>query len=277
MPGPIVTLTTDFGTADPFVGTMKGVILGINPHVAIVDITHEVPPQDVHGGAFLFDTACRYFPGSTIHTLVVDPGVGTGRPPLLVVGPDAYFVGPDNGILSYCYVRAGFSVPDADPFTQMQVRLPPGWHAYHLTNEQYQRHPVSSTFHGRDVFAPAAAYLSRGVPPGQLGTKVEYVTAFSVPKPEQDGDGLVGRVLQVDRFGNLVTNIPAAALVTPDAALVIEVDGQQVKGLARSYQDGEPLLAIIGSHGYLELGATNRSAAELLGVGAGAVVRVAVA
>ncbi len=274
MAQPVITLTTDFGLTDPFVGTMKGVVLDICPEATIVDITHEVPPQDIHAGAFLFDTAYHHFPRGAIHVLVVDPGVGTERRPLLVVGPDALFVGPDNGLLSYVYAREGGPEPRAKPYQSAQVELPPGWRAYHLTNHRYWRHPVSDTFHGRDIFAPVAAHLSTGVSPEAMGAAVNRVTAFGTPRPtERDGE-LLGCVLQVDRFGNLITNIEAGALSNAEADIVIEVAGQRVHGLARSYQEGTPLVAIIGSHGYLEIGAKNASASEMLGLGVGGEVKL---
>ena len=272
MPGPVITLTTDFGTRDPFVGAMKGVILGINPQAAIIDITHDVPPQDILAGSFAFEAACHYFPPGTIHVLVVDPGVGTSRSPLLVIGPAATFVCPDNGILSYHYAEAGFAVPEAGPPTA--VPLPAGWQAYRLTNPQYWRQPVSSTFHGRDIFAPVAAYLSRGISPKSLGQPLAEVVALPVPRPYEDNGRLVGCVLQVDRFGNLVTNIPASLLTSLNGRVVVEAGGRRIEGLAGSYQDGEPLVALIGSHGYLEIAAANANAAQVLGVATGAEVWV---
>ncbi len=274
MARPVITLTTDFGTADPFVGTMKGIILGINPEASVVDITHEVPPQDIHAGAFLFDAAHQYFPPGAIHVLVVDPGVGTGRRPLLVVSPTARFVGPDNGLLSYLYAEAGAPIPPGESFEDGESPLPDGWRAYHLTNHQYWHHPLSSTFHGRDIFAPVAAYLSTGVPPEAMGAAVDTVTAFVVPRPVERDGKLVGCVLQVDRFGNLVTSIQASLLFSADADIVIDVGGHEVQGLAGSYQEGTPLLAIIGSHGYLEICAANSNASQMLGLGVGDEVRV---
>ena len=280
MAQPIITLTTDFGAADPFVGAMKGVILGINPQATIVDVTHQVPPQDIHAGAFLFDTAGHYFPQGAIPVLVVDPGVGTERRPLLVVGPAASYVGPDNGLLSYVYARAlpsaslgeVGSAPQAEPFEAVEVELPPGWWAYHLTSHQYWRHPVSDTFHGRDIFAPVAAHLSNGVAPQEMGVAVDRVAAFTIPRPVEKEGTLVGCVLHVDRFGNLITNIQADALSSAD--IVIDIAGHRVQGLARSYQEGVPLLAIIGSHGYLEISAKNANASEMLGLGVGDQLRV---
>ena len=274
MPASVITLTTDFGVTDTFVGTMKGVILSINPQAAIVDITHDVPPQDILAGAFAFESARSYFPPGAIHMLVVDPGVGTARRPLLVVGPNAYFVCPDNGVLTYCYTQAGFPVPDGSKTTAGPIALPSGWRAYHLTKPQFWRHPVSNTFHGRDIFAPVAAYLSRGVPPESMGPLVNTVMTLPLPKPREIAGKLVGVVLHIDRFGNLVTNITAEALAHLNGRILVEVRGKEVHGLSGSYQEGKPLAALIGSHGYLEIAAANSSAAHLLGLATGATVSV---
>ena len=274
---PIITFTTDFGTEDSFVGTMKGIVLAINPDATMVDLTHEVPPQDIAAGAFQLGTAYPYFPHGTIHVAVVDPGVGTGRRPILITGPHASFVCPDNGLPSYCFLQAGFPSPECPPFTSSPVTLPSGWQAFHLTNQQYWHRPVSSTFHGRDVFAPAAAYLSRGVPPENMGVAISTVTALAIPQPTEHQGKLLGCVLSVDRFGNLITNIPASALLMPDANIVIDAGQHRVSGLTASYQQGAPLLAIVGSHGYLEVAASNRSAAQMLGLKVGDPVTVGLA
>ena len=276
MARPVITLTTDFGTSDPFVGTMKGIILDVNPEATVVDLTHHVPPQDIRAGAFLFGSAHRYFPPGAIHVLVVDPGVNTGRRPLLVMSPSARFIGPDNGLLTYLYDEAGGPSPKGGPFESGEVPLPEGWRAYHLTNHQYWHHPVSNTFHARDIFAPVAGYLSTGVAPEAMGTVVESVSAFVVPQPEEHDGKLVGCVLHVDHFGNLITNIQATSLFSgsSDAGIVIDIAGHKVHGLANSYQDGVPLLAIVGSHGYLEIAAANSNAAEMLGLVVGDEVHV---
>ena len=278
MSAPIITLTTDFGTADSFVGAMKGVIHGINPDATLVDITHDVPPQDVAAGAFTFAVACGYFPEGTIHVLVVDPGVGTARRPLVVTSPDASFVCPDNGILSYVYASGTAAQQrqrrrDGELFAPEQVALPPGWQAFHLTNAHYWRHPVSSTFHGRDLFAPVAAHLSRGERPDTMGEPVDLVTAITVPKPTLHDGHIEGCVLHVDHFGNLITNIEAGMLPV-ETRIMIEVAGRKLHGLASSYQEGTPLVAIVGSHGYLEIAAANGNAAEMLGMGRGGEVSV---
>ncbi len=277
MAGPIITLTTDFGASDPVVGAMKAVILGINPHATLVDITHEVPPQDISGGAFLFDTAFPYFSPNTIHVLVVDPGVGTERRPIFLQGPTGCFVAPDNGLLSYALARAGVFLPTSEASSSGSVSVPSGWKAYHLTNDQYWHNPVSNTFHGRDVFAPAAAYLSRGVQPERMGAVIDTLRVFPILQPQKKHRYLTGCVLRVDHFGNLITNVPASSLADAHGSIIVEVGGQKLHGLADSYQDGTPLLAILGSHGYLEISARSGNAAQALGLGVGAEVQVGLA
>ena len=272
--GPIVTLTTDFGASDAFAGTMKGIVYSINPSARVVDITHDVPPQDIRTGAFVFDSAYHYFPPGTVHVLVVDPAVGTNRRAIVVQSPDAYFVCPDNGLLSYAYMRGGGALPGGEPFEAASVAPPDGWKAYHLTNHQYWHHPVSSTFHGRDVFAPVAGHLTAGVSPNAMGAAIDSVAAFAIPQPQPRGNRLVGSVMYVDRFGNLITNLKAKDVFMPDAHTVIELAGKRLAGLASAYQDGPPYKGIIGSHGYLEIAAANANASQMLGVTVGDEVAV---
>ena len=273
MARPVITLTTDFGTADTFVGEMKGVILGVNPDAAIVDLTHDVPPHDIVAGAYLLGAAYRQFPPGTIHVAVVDPGVGTARRALAVSGPNAVFVCPDNGLLSYVLEYEGGSAPDGPPLEVGEAGLPPGWVAYHLKDDRYWRRPVSATFHGRDIFASVAAYLSVGKPAAKMGSEAVSVQAFRVPRPLAANGRIDGAVVHVDRFGNLVTNI-GTALLPSSEAFVVEVGGQRTTGLADSYQSGGALLAIVGSQGTLEIAARNGSAAAELGVGVGGSVVV---
>ena len=281
MARPIITLTTDFGGADIYVGAMKGVILGINPDAAIVDVTHEVPPQDVRAGAYALDAAWDAFPPGTVHLAVVDPGVGTDRLPIAACGPGATFVGPDNGTLSYVLARAARSGPDrprpdAAPFVPASVALPDGWTAYHLTERKYWREPVRSTFHGRDIFAPVAAHLSAGLAPSALGPRLTHVTAFALPVAIESDGRIEGCVQHVDRYGNLVTNIAEALLSAPWHGLTVEVGGREVAGLSPSFQGAGPLVAVIGSGGWLEIAVPNGSAARELGagIGDGVVVRL---
>jgi S-adenosylmethionine hydrolase len=254
---PLITLLTDFGTADYFVSAVKGVILSSNPRARIVDITHDIPPQDVEAAAFTLLAAYSSFAPGTIHVAVVDPGVGSPRRPILIQTPDRFFVGPDNGIFSYvCDQQLHLEIP-----TQI----------FHLTNRQYFRHPVSATFNGRDVFAPVAAALSKGVEPDELGSQVTEMFRLPPLRPEISGDGRIkGRIIHIDHFGNCVTNITRQELKAEAIAggAKVQVKGKQVKSF-RSYfaehtGSREKVFAIWGSAGFLEIAASNDSAARLL-------------
>jgi S-adenosylmethionine hydrolase len=256
---PIITLTTDFGLRDPFVAVMKGVILGICPGARLVDLTHEVDPQDVLGGALAVEAALPYFPPGTIHLAVVDPGVGTRRRGLAVRSGDAYLAGPDNGLFTFAFRSAG-------------------WVAVALEAADYRLAPVSHTFHGRDVFAPAAAHLAAGVPLERLGPPVNDPVRLRWPECRPDGDGLAGEVITSDRFGNLVTSITAAALrrVGRDVRISVPEACREVGGVVSAYADGpegEPA-AIVGSTGRLEIFVRNGSARGVLGAERGTAVRV---
>jgi len=186
----IVTLLTDFGTADYFVGAMKGALLSVNPRAQVVDITHEIPPQDIEAGAFTLLAAFEAFPAGTVHVAVVDPGVGSMRRAVVVEGGGHIFVGPDNGVFGHVYERVA-------PFR-----------VFHVTNEKYFRPRVSETFHGRDVFAPVAGALAGGVRAEELGPSVEDFVRLPFARPSRDAEGaLVASIIHVDRFGNCVTNI----------------------------------------------------------------------
>ena len=280
MSSAIVTLTSDFGAGDAYVGAMKGVLLGISPDVTLVDISHDVPPQDIGHGAFVLGSAYRYFPPETIHVAVVDPGVGTGRRALLLVTPSGRFLAPDNGLLTYVLADerrrpASDNVTgsaDSDFMEPLPVPVPGGCSAYSLTNQEYWRHPVSRTFHGRDIFAAVAGHLSRGVPPQELGEEVDSVLALYVPAPVARDGVVEGWILFVDHFGNLVSNIRSADL--PGSEVQVEIGGVPIAGLSRTFADSEGLLALVGSRDYLEIAEANGSAAERLGVGVGARVRV---
>ena len=280
MSASLITLTTDFGTADPYVGVMKGVILGINPQASIVDISHEIEPQSVLEGAFIIGSSHGFFPEGTIHVVVVDPGVGTSRSALLLVTPSASFFSPDNGILSYV-LESGHAqrreIPDSSqdsPSAEAsRVSLPQGYRAYRLTNREYWLDPVSSTFHGRDIFAPAAAHLSLGVPAHRLGEEMQRITCLPSRLPLWEGSTLVGQVVHIDRFGNLITNIRAEMLPSKGAS-TIRVKEHRIAGLSPSYAEGAQLLAIIGSHGNLEVSIKNGSAREELRASVGDPVRI---
>jgi len=260
---PIITLTTDFGLNDHFVGTMKGVILAIEPEAQIVDICHSVQAFDVLDGALTIAQAYSYFPSGTVHMVIVDPGVGTARRPLLVTSDRHHFVAPDNGVLSLIYQR--------------EERLS----ARHVTGEHYFLQPVSNTFHARDVFSPVAAYLSKGVDPAKFGEGVTDFVRFSAPKPKLVNETtLRGVVLKVDRFGNLVTNITpqdAPMLFTENASgFKIVIGKREITEIKSAYALGAPgeVFGILGSMGYLEIAANRGAATQILGVGKGSDVNV---
>jgi S-adenosylmethionine hydrolase len=247
----IITLTTDFGLADGYVGTMKGVILGIDPTATIVDISHDIAPQDVQEAAYTLCAAYPYFPQGTIHVVVVDPGVGSERRAIVLRTPQATFVAPDNGVLSYVVARERVE------------------EIVHLTNSRYHLSPVSHTFHGRDIFAPAAAHLARGIPLVELGEPLTEMITFPLPRPQVRPDGtIVGQVIHVDRFGNLITSMVPKDWT--DHSLLreglIQVKGQSIRGIANSYAEGTPgkLLALIGSSDHLEIAVSGGSACQKL-------------
>lgn len=258
---PIVTLTTDFGLNDHFVGTVKGAILSIAPEVEIVDICHSVQAFDILDGALALAQAYSYFPTRTVHLVVVDPGVGSARRPILASSDKYNFVAPDNGVLSLMYARE----------ERLNVR--------HVTSHHYFLQPLSNTFHGRDVFAPVAAYLAKGVDQEKFGPEITDFVRFNAPKPKAvDAKTLRGIVLKVDRFGNLITNITPqdapALLQTPAPGFKIVVGKREVTALQSNYADGAPneLFAILGSMGYLEIAANRTAAAQLASAGKGTEV-----
>jgi len=259
---PIVTLTTDFGTNDHFVGAVKGVILDIVPEAAIVDISHAVQAFDVLDGALAISQAYSYFPTGTVHMVVVDPGVGTARRPILASSDGYHFVAPDNGVLSMVYARE----------ERMHVR--------HITSDHYFRQPVSNTFHARDVFAPVAGYLAKMVDSHKFGDEIEDYVRFAAPKPKPAGENkLRGVILKVDRFGNLITNVTpedAPALFASNAAFKIVVGGKEISDIRTAYAEGAPgeVFAVLGSMGYLEIVANRAAAAQLTGAGKGSEVSI---
>jgi S-adenosylmethionine hydrolase len=260
MDRPVITLTTDFGLADAYVGTMKGVILGICPEATLVDLSHQVPPQDVRAGAFAVAVAAPYFPDGTVHLVVVDPGVGSERRAVAVQTDRWIFVAPDNGVLSLAL--AGESLVRAVELADPRYRLP----------------AASATFHGRDIFAPAAAHLARGASLADFGPPVTHLVSLSWPPPEPQRDGsLLVWVLHIDRFGNIVLNLRSEDVAGwPRDQTAFEIAGRQVVGLHQTFADvlpGKPV-AYVGSSGYVELGVRNGSAAAEWGIEAGAYVRV---
>src|SRR6266480_3566470 len=260
---PIVTLTTDFGLNDHFVGTMKGVILKIVPNAEIVDICHSVQAFDILDGALALAQAYSYFPPRTVHLVVVDPGVGSARRPIIASSEEQNFVAPDNGVLSLMYARE----------ERLSVR--------HITSEHYFLQPLSNTFHGRDIFAPVAAYLAKGVDHEKFGEEITDFVRFNAPRPKPtDANTIRGVVLRVDRFGNLITNfalqdVPALFQQTPPAFKIV-VGKREISVMRSNYAEGAPgeVFGILGSMGYLEIVANRSSAAQLVGSGKGTEVQL---
>ena len=277
----MLVFTTDFGLADSYAGVMKGVALGINPELLLVDLTHQIAPQNVAQGAFALGVSYRYFPSDAIHVAVVDPGVGTSRRPILLQTPHGSFVAPDNGLLSR--VLSDY-LPDP-PTSLETVEVPPVLRAFHLTNPDYWLHPVSSTFHGRDVFTPVAAHLSRGVAPESLGEPTTQLTWLPLPQPRVTPEGIGGEIIYCDVYGNLISSIPATLLEGREISEV-RIRGRSIRRLSATFLDvddsaqasilerGPELIALFGSHGYLEVAVPNGSAAAVLSAGPGEPVTV---
>jgi hypothetical protein len=250
----IITLTTDFGLQDHFVGTLKGVILGIAPTATIVDVSHAIPAFDVLDGALTIASAYKYFPDGSVHVVVVDPGVGSARRPIVARSGGHYFVGPDNGVLSAVSVG--------------EVR--------ELASPKYFLSTVSKTFHARDIFAPVAAHLAAGVAFTKFGPEISNYVRLDIPRPKLDGGVWHGVVLKVDRFGNLITNIGPQDVPplfhSRGAAFKMILGGREINKIFSAYSSGAPgaVFAIAGSMGYLEIAANQSSAAEILKIGKGA-------
>jgi S-adenosyl-L-methionine hydrolase (adenosine-forming) len=245
----IITLTTDFGDQDGFVGIMKGVIFKINPSVSIIDIAHHIPSGDIDAAAFVISHACSYFPQDSIHVVVVDPGVGSARRALAVETGVGSFVVPDNGILKYIFAKSD----------SLSV--------YALDKAKYFLHPTSQTFHGRDVFAPVAAHLSQGTFAKQMGSKIDDYDRGKIPGIKKSNAGITGEIIYIDHFGNLVSNIPADD-VSRIEVKEIQIGAQKIQKLSSSYQEQAPgqVLAIIGSHGFLEIAVNAGHASQVLEV-----------
>ncbi len=258
---PIITLTTDFGIKDGFTGVLKGVIWGICPEVHIADITHSISPQNILEGAFALGRAYAFFPSGTIHVAVIDPGVGTQRRPIAARLGMHFFVGPDNGLLTSLYNDAAKS----------------GWpiEVVNLTNERYWLSDVSHTFHGRDIFAPVAAHLAKGVPLFDLGQVLKDPVRLTMPEAEKTPAGWRAHVTVVDTFGNLTTDLPASYLAKREN-VIFRLRDRVVNGLVSSYaehQSGD-LVALVDSENYIEIAIVNGSAAYNLGAHVGDLVEV---
>jgi S-adenosylmethionine hydrolase len=252
----IIALLTDFGVRDYFVGAMKGAILSINPGAKIIDITHEIPPQDIKTAAFTLQACCTDFPAETIFVAVVDPGVGSNRKAILVETEKYFFIAPDNGLLSFVFDERAS--------------------VFELTNEKFFRQTLSRTFHGRDVFAPVAAHLSNGVRPNKFGRETPDFIHFETPAPRRiSAEKIEAEIIHVDRFGNLITNLKTEDL--PEK-FSVEIGGRKIDKLRNFYAEAErdELFMIAGSAGFLEIAAAQNSASKLLNTTGGARVLISI-
>ncbi len=260
---PIITLLSDFGLKDPYVAEMKAVILSICSRARFVDVSHEIEKFNTRMGAFVLASAAPYFPKETIHVAVVDPGVGTKRRPIIVETESSFYIGPDNGVLMLAALKEGMQ------------------HVYHITNPRFMRSDVSKTFHGRDVFAPSAAYLAKGHAVSEFGPEIHDYALPAFAKPHVETAGLAGEILYIDDFGNLVSNISIADLkqlgIREGDAFVVEFKQRQWSVRLCSAYGQVPVespLAIIGSSGYLEFSVNQGNASEVLGMTIGERVLV---
>ena len=254
MPDKMIALLTDFGCDDPWVGGVKSVLLSIDPALRTVDITHSVPPHDVFAGAFTLFRAYRDFPPWSIYLCVVDPGVGGARRPIIVVAADRYFIGPDNGLFSFIYQHT-----EVDRVVA-------------ITADHYFRRPVSDTFHARDVFAPVAAWMAKGIESSKFGDPVEDYVKIPIPVDKVVGDTLIkGEVCALDRFGNLITNIRVETLAgfaeqSGKKRFKVLLAGQELPLVSGGYVQDRPLFALVNGSGLVEIAASSRSASEALGI-----------
>ncbi|NLF52521.1 MAG: SAM-dependent chlorinase/fluorinase [Leptolinea sp.] len=258
---PLITLLTDFGISDPYVGIMKGIIADIAPKARVIDLTHMITPQNIREGALALDRAYPYFPAGTIHLAVIDPGVGTERHALAMRTDHYLFVGPDNGLFTFVIKRAKSS--------QKPIKV------VRLENPRYRLEPVSPVFHGRDLFAPAAAYLAAGAALENFGDVIENPVVLTMPFPEAISNGYHGEIWAVDHFGSLETNMESGLLSGIDPKQIrIQVAGKVVDHWVRTFADGEPgeLVALVNSSGRLCISIVNGSAANELNVGVGTPV-----
>lgn len=265
MPHPLglITLLTDFGDRDSFVASMKGVILTINPHATLVDLSHHVPPHSVENAAYLLKSCYQYFPEGTVHVVVVDPGVGSARRPLIAKSEHYFFLAPDNGLLTLILAED----------SEMEVR--------EIENVDYRLTSPGRTFDGRDLFAPAAAWLTRQQPFASFGQLIDNCKTFTIAKPKWETRALVGEIVYVDRFGNLISNLTPHHLmeirdVTKRPNPLIRIAGHTIDGLVGSYHEGDAQMprALINSNGQLEIFLKESSAASLLQLGTKEAVRL---
>ena len=259
---PIITLLTDFGTKDHYVASMKGVILNINPQCLLIDITHHVNPHDIEEGAFLLANAYSYFPKGTIHLSVVDPGVGGIRKPILLVTQNYFFVGPDNGLFTFIAQTEGVKQIVA------------------LTKQKYFLSRISKTFHGRDLFAPVAAHLSSGIKPGAFGSKINSIKRLGFQKPIIREGELIGEILHIDTFGNLVSNIDEETFFRfiGNRPFAVNAGRKAIHGLKNGYWEGNQgeLMALLGSGGFLEVSVREGNAQKALKVKRGDPIQIVI-
>lgn len=266
-PNGIITLTTDFGITDSYVGIMKGVILGIAPQARLVDITHAISPQNIHHAAYTLQTFAPYFPAGTVHVVVVDPSVGSRRRAIVLSTPDATFIGPDNGTFTLVWRGA------------IERWGRPACTVFELAEPRFWLPRVSNTFHGRDIFAPVAGHLVAGTPPGALGPQRDALAEADIeqPTPGRSG-GLDGRIIHTDHFGNCITNITLRDLERAGLGeqVSVQIIDQRVVGLSRTFADvhSGALVALIDCDDRLQLALRNGNAAQMLGVSVGDAVRV---
>jgi S-adenosylmethionine hydrolase len=273
---PVITLTTDFGNQDAYVASIKGAILNINQKAIVVDITHTIETYNIEKAAYIISTVYHYFPTGTIHVVIIDPGVGSQRKSVIVQTPSAIFVAPDNGVLSYIIneLEQPLSHPTSATITELQQKhIPKNAQAITITNPNYWKHPVSTTFHGRDIFAPVAAHLSLGTPIQKFGEKLDLLNVLPIPYPHPDHEGNInGAILYIDHFGNLITNIREQYL--PQGKITITIGHHTISRISTYYHQSTGLIAIMNSSGYLEVAHTEGSAARLLGSRVGDQVKI---
>lgn len=256
----IITLTTDFGLKDPYQGAMKGAVLSINPKAKLIDITHLVSPENILEGALILLDAYEFFPEGAIHVGVVDPGVGGARKPVLIETKRHFFIGPDNGLFSLIAERE-------------EVRR-----VVHLTNQKFFRKDISATFHGRDIFGPVAAHLSLGVDPALFGEEIKSLQSTEMPQPEKESGQIVGEVIYVDSFGNLLTNIKGSDISPSDGNIEVSIKGVTLKGIRNTYSSAEKgaVIALISSSKHLEIAVNSGMASKIIGAEVGERVLVKV-
>ena len=259
-PPGIVTLITDFGWGGEYVGAMKGAILKVNDRCLVTDITHQISPQNILQAAHVLQNSYRFYPPGTVHVVVVDPGVGMERRAMALEKEGWFFVGPDNGVFSGLLAGKGKA------------------EAYEIVDREYGLRPVSPTFHGRDIFAPAAGHLSLGLPPGKLGPRAENLVRRDFPQPQETKKELGARILWADSFGNLLTNVPQKGFGRALAARSFQIKGKgwKIDRLSRTYGEGKPgqPMALFGSGGWLEISVNQGNALETLGLKPGEAISI---